>query len=73
MVQGTTKARGVIRWFSYESDHSFVHPDDGGQNIHVRRKSAVGDGPESLKKGDRVTYDRADGKSNLWARNVSRA
>ena len=73
MVQGTTKAQGVIRWFSNESDYGFVRPDDGGQDIHVRRQHTLGDGAESLKKGDRVTYDTADGKRNLWAKNVSRA
>ena len=73
MAQGTTKARGVIRWFSNESDHGFACPDDGGQDIHVRREHSVGDGAESLQKGDRVTYDTAEGASSLWARNVSRA
>jgi cold shock CspA family protein len=65
MVQGTTKAQGVIRWFSNESDYGFVRPDDGGQDIHVCRQHTLSDGAESLKKGDRVTYDTADGKRNL--------
>ncbi len=73
MTQGTTKVRGTIRWFSNEGDHGFVRPDDGGQNIHVRREHTVGDGVESLKKGDRVTYDTAENARGLWARNVSRA
>jgi cold shock CspA family protein len=33
----------------------------------------VGDGAESLKKGDRVTYDAAEDGKGLCARNVSRA
>jgi cold shock CspA family protein len=56
-----------------ESDHGFVRPDGGGRDIHVRREHTVGDGPESLEKGDRVTYDTAEGTRSLWARNVSRA
>ena len=70
-------ARGTIRWFSNESDHGFARPDDGGQDIHVRREHTVEDGgeslKESLKKGDRVTYDTAEDGKGLWARNVSRA
>jgi cold shock CspA family protein len=65
--------RGTIRWFSNESDHGFARPDDGGQDIHVRRQHNVGGGAEPLKKGDRVTYDMAEDGKGLWARNVSRA
>ena len=73
MTRETIKAQGMIRWFSNESDHGFVRPDDGGQDIHVRRKHTMGDGAESFKKGDRVTYDTAEDVRSLWARNVSRA
>jgi CspA family cold shock protein len=73
MTQSTTKARGAIRWFTNESDHGFVRPDGGGRDIHVRREHTVGAGAESLEKGDRVTYDTAEGTKCLWARNVSRA
>jgi CspA family cold shock protein len=73
MARETIKARGTIRWFSNESDHGFVRPEDGGQDIHVRREHTVDDGAESLKKGDRVTYDTDEGARSLWARNVSRA
>jgi cold shock CspA family protein len=73
MTRGTTKARGAIRWFTNESDHGFVRPDGGGRDIHVRREHTVGDGAESLGKGDRVTYDSAEVTRSLWARNVSRA
>jgi cold shock CspA family protein len=66
-------ARGTIRWFSNESDHGFARPDDVDQDIHVRREHTVGDGAESLKKGDRVTYDTAEDGKGLWARSVSRA
>ena len=73
MTRQKIKAQGMIRWFSNASDHGFVRPDDGGRDIHVRREHAVGDGAESLEKGDRVTYDTAEGVRSLWARNVSRA
>ncbi len=67
MTREKIKARGTIRWFSNESDQGFVRLDDGG------REHAVGDGAASLRKGDRVTYDTAEGVRSLWARNVSRA
>jgi CspA family cold shock protein len=73
MIQGPSKAQGTVRWFSNEADHGFVCPDEGGQDIHVRRERTVGDGAESFKKGDRVTYNMAEGAKSLWARNVSKA
>ncbi len=73
MTREKIQAQGTIRWFSNESDQGFVRPYDGGRDIHVRREHAVGDGAASLRKGDRVTYDTAEGVRSLWARNVSRA
>jgi cold shock CspA family protein len=62
--------RGTIRWFSNESDHGFVRPDGGGQDIHVRRERCVDGVAESLNKGDRVIYVMPEGASSLWATNV---
>jgi cold shock protein len=72
MTQGTSKAQGTVRWFSKESDHGFVRPDGGGQDVHVRREHIVGDGAELLEKGDRVNYDMSEDAGGLWARNVSK-
>ena len=66
--------KGVVKWLSNESDYGYVCPDDGGQDIHVRRRRrTVGDELESLEKGDRVTYEMPQGGSGLWARSVSKA
>jgi CspA family cold shock protein len=65
-------AEGVIKWFSNESDYGYVCPDDGGQDIHVRRRHMVGNELESLEKGDRVTYEMPQEGKSLWARNVSK-
>ena len=72
MTQEASKARGMVRWFSNEGDHGFVCPEDGGQDVHVRREHIVGDGTELLAKGDRVNYDVFEDAGGLWARNVSK-
>ena len=72
MTQGASKARGTVRWFSNEGDHGFVYPDDGAQDIHVRREHIVGDGAELLEKGDRVTYDMSEDAKGLWGTKVSK-
>jgi CspA family cold shock protein len=65
-------AQGAVKWFSNESGYGFIHPDDGGQNLLVRRGYMVGGEFESPKKGDRVTYDVTQGAKGLWAMNVSK-
>jgi cold shock protein len=65
-------AQGTVKWFSNESDHGFVCPDDGGQDVHVRREHVVGDEGESLEKGDRVTYEMSQDARGLWATKVSK-
>jgi|SRR3954454_8048930 cold shock protein len=65
-------AQGTVKWFSNESAYGFVRPDNGGPNVHVRRGYMVGDEAESLKKGDRVTYDTSQDAKGLWATNVSK-
>jgi cold shock protein len=65
-------AQGTVKWFNNESDYGFVRPDDGGQNVHVRRAHVVGDGAESFEKGDRVSYDMSQDGKGLWATNVSK-
>ena len=64
--------RGTVWWFSNEGDHGYVSPDDGGQELHVRREYVVGDGAEFLRKGDMVTYEIAQGAMGFWATNVSK-
>ncbi len=64
--------QGVLKWFSNECDYGFVCPDDGGQDIHVRRKRMVGEESESLEKGERVTYEMPQDGRGLWVMNVSK-
>ena len=70
--EGFSIAKGVIKWFSKESDYGYVCPDDGSQDIHVRRRRVSGDEVESFEKGDRVTYEMPQDGSGLWAMEVSK-
>jgi len=65
-------AQGTVKWFSNESDYGYMYPDDGGQDIHVRRRHILGDELESLEKGYRVTYEMPQNGRGLWATGVSK-
>ena len=67
MIQGTVKR------FSDESGYRFIRPDEGGENLYVRRSDvAASNVHESLEKGDEVNYERTQGGKGLQATNVSR-
>jgi CspA family cold shock protein len=65
--------QGTVKWFSGESGYGFIRPDEGGENLFVRRSDvAVGSAHESLKKGEEVAYEATQGGKGLQATNVSR-
>ncbi len=66
-------AQGTLRWFSPETGYGLISPDGGGRNIFVRSTGfAPGSGPETLEKGDEVTYEVTQGRNGRRATNVSR-
>jgi len=64
---------GTVKWFSEESGCGSVRPDDGGENVLLRRMRRAGSGFESLEKGAKVAYEVSrHGYGMLWAAKVSR-
>ena len=64
--------QGTVKWFSDESGYGFIRPDEGGENLFVRRSAVAGSAHESLKKGDRVDYEATRSGRGLQAASVSR-
>ena len=65
--------QGTIKWFSDESGYGFIRPDEGGENLFLRRSDvAAGNVHKSLEKGDAVYYETTQGGKGLQATNVSR-
>jgi len=62
----------MVTWFSGESGYGFTRPDEGGENLFVRRSDvAAGKANESLEKGDEVDNQATQGGKGLPATNVS--
>jgi CspA family cold shock protein len=65
--------QGTIKWFSDESGYGFIRPDEGGENLFVRRLDVTASNAhEPLEKGDEVDYEKTQGGKGLQATNVSR-
>ena len=63
-------AKGTVKWFSDEKGYGFITPDDGGDDLFVHFSNISGEGFRTLKDGDQVEYESAQGKKGPEALNV---
>ena len=64
------KETGSVRWFSAPKGYGFIKRSDG-QDVFVHHSSIEMDGFRSLKEGDEVEFEVAEGPKGLQAHNVT--
>ena len=57
---------GTVKWFNSTKGFGFITPSDGGTDLFVHGSEA----PGSLREGDRVEYEVAEGDKGPKATNV---
>jgi cold shock protein len=62
-------ARGTVKWFNDFKGFEFIRRDDG-KDIFVHLSEIKGSGFKSLREGDRVSFDVAEGLKDPAAENV---
>jgi CspA family cold shock protein len=64
-------ASGTVKWFNDEKGYGFITPNDGGSDLFVHHSNIQMGGFKSLKDGQQVQYEAAQGKKGPEATNVS--
>ena len=64
--------KGKVKWFSNVKGYGFIEKEGGGADIFVHYSVVQGEGYKTLKEGDEVTFDVAQGEKGTHAANVVR-
>jgi CspA family cold shock protein len=64
-------ASGSVKWYNAASGYGYIVPDEGERDLFFHRASLVGDSTTQLREGDRVEFERRDGRMGPKAINVA--
>jgi CspA family cold shock protein len=62
---------GKVKWFNEKKGFGFIIPDDGSEDVFVHHSKIATKGFRTLKEGQTVEYDLAQGKKGPEATNVT--
>ncbi len=51
-----------VKWFSDQKGYGFIVPDDGGQDLFIHHSNILMDGFKTLKDGQKVEFEPAQGR-----------
>ncbi len=52
-------ATGTVKWFNTEKGFGFIQPDEGGKDVFVHVSAVQRAGMDTLKDGQKVSYEIA--------------
>jgi CspA family cold shock protein len=62
--------KGTVKWFNNKKGFGFITPDEGGEDLFVHHSNIVMEGYRTLKSGQPVEYEVAEGRKGLEATKV---
>lgn len=63
-------AHGTVKWFSDAKGFGFIAPEGGGADIFAHFSAIKMEGFRTLKPGERVRFDLAQGPKGDLAQNI---
>ena len=63
-------AAGTVKWFNDSKGFGFVTPEGGGEDLFAHFTAIQGSGFKTLKEGQRVTFEVANGPKGKQATNI---
>jgi cold shock protein len=63
-------ATGTVKWFNDAKGFGFITPDGGGEDLFAHFSAISMQGFKSLKEGQKVSFDEAQGPKGKQAVNI---
>lgn len=63
-------ATGTVKWFSNSKGYGFIAPDQGSGDVFVHFSAIAMDGYRTLRRGQKVQFELAEGPKGLLASNI---
>jgi len=67
------KLTGTVKWFNDAKGFGFITPDKGGEDLFAHFSSIQMNGFKTLKEGQKVLFDIAQGPKGKQALNITAA
>ena len=61
---------GTVKWFNEKKGFGFITPEEGGEDLFVHHTNITAKGFRTLKDGQKVEYQAAQGKKGMEATDV---
>lgn len=63
-------ATGTVKWFNDSKGYGFITPDDGGEDLFAHFSQIQMNGFKTLKEGQKVQFEVAQGSKGQQASNI---
>jgi CspA family cold shock protein len=63
-------ATGTVKWFNDSKGYGFITPDDGGEDLFAHFSQIQMNGFKTLKEGQKVQFEVAQGAKGQQASNI---